>query len=505
MVKFKYYHTGSTFNSSNLNNDDIAFVEATGSLWTHGHEYKLTDTAGDIQSVVKVNGDAFSNTGDGYIDFIGVNDIQVSQSQTIEQSPQNGTSYINNPGIVFSLKNKLQAVGDWGTSSNTTLSAGDTFYIPYIDVTYTGLLQSAKNVAITIPSQLPASDVYSWAKASTKPSYNLDEISDGSTRKLSDYLKKVTVSDSQSNDFNTFENLTLTGRGDPASGASLLHAPWSNAGPAGGYGTLTYLWSGYGTQMAWGYNDNHIFIRNKYYANNQTLWHEDWDTIALTSDIPSSLPANGGNAATVGGHTVGTDVPANAVFTDTNTWRPLGTGATDACAGNDSRLSDARPASDVYNWAKASTKPSYSYSEISNTPSSLPASDVYTWAKASSKPSYSYSEISGTPSSLPASDVYSWAKASTKPTYTLSEVGATTSVSAISSNTSSTCSITGSGNAGKIQTIIYTNSTSSDLTVTVPTTYTTPDGAAIELTCPSGGYCEISYLNIGGTIYARGV
>ena len=49
---------------------------------------------------------------------------------------------------------------------------------------------------------------------------------------------------------------------------------------------------------------------------------------------------------------------------DTNTWRPLGTGANDACAGNDSRLSNARPASDVYSWAKASTKPSYSYSEV---------------------------------------------------------------------------------------------------------------------------------------------
>ena len=49
---------------------------------------------------------------------------------------------------------------------------------------------------------------------------------------------------------------------------------------------------------------------------------------------------------------------------DTNTWRPLGTGANDACAGNDSRLSNARPASDVYDWAKASTKPSYTHNEI---------------------------------------------------------------------------------------------------------------------------------------------
>lgn len=140
----------------------------------------------------------------------------------------------------------------------------------------------------------------------------------------------------------------------------------------------------------------------------------------------------------------------------------------------------------------------------SDIPSSLPASDVYAWAKASTKPSYSYSEISGTPSSLPASDVYSWAKASTKPTYIMNEV-ANISVSAITSNTSSSCTITGSSNAGKSQTIIYTNSSGSDLTVTVPTTYSTPDGAAIELTCANGGYCEVNYLNVGGTIYARGL
>lgn len=215
--------------------------------------------------------------------------------------------------------------------------------------------------------------------------------------------------------------------------------------------------------------------------------------------------------------------------TDTNTWRPLGTTADTACAGNDSRLSNARPASDVYSWAKASSKPSYSYSEISNTPSSLPASDVYAWAKASSKPSYSWSEISSRPTALssftndsgyitssgscsyatsagsaPASDVYSWAKASSKPSYTLDEVGASMSATTISANTSSSCSITGSGNAGKSQTIVYVNSgTSTDYTVTVPTTYKTPKNAAIEVKCPKGGYCEVNYINIGGTVYAR--
>lgn len=106
--------------------------------------------------------------------------------------------------------------------------------------------------------------------------------------------------------------------------------------------------------------------------------------------------------------------------------------------------------------------------------------------------------------SRPASDVYSWAKASSKPSYTLDEVGASMSATTISANTSSSCSITGSGNAGKSQTIVYVNSgTSTDYTVTVPTTYKTPKNAAIEVKCPKGGYCEVNYINIGGTVYAR--
>lgn len=43
-------------------------------------------------------------------------------------------------------------------------------------------------------------------------------------------------------------------------------------------------------------------------------------------------------------------------------------GNTEVVMGNDTRLTDSRPASDVSEWAKALTKPSYSYSEITNTP-----------------------------------------------------------------------------------------------------------------------------------------
>lgn len=81
--------------------------------------------------------------------------------------------------------------------------------------------------------------------------------------------------------------------------------------------------------------------------------------------------------------------------TNTDTWRPLGTTADTACAGDDSRLSNARPASDVYAWAKKNTKPTYSWSEISGRPtnyltggsqtttsSANSGSNVFTFTKA---------------------------------------------------------------------------------------------------------------------------
>lgn len=60
-----------------------------------------------------------------------------------------------------------------------------------------------------------------------------------------------------------------------------------------------------------------------------------------------------------------------------------GTAAGTACQGNDLRLSNSRPASDVSAWAKASTKPTYAWTEITSKPS---------WI-GSSKPTYTASEV----------------------------------------------------------------------------------------------------------------
>lgn len=167
-------------------------------------------------------------------------------------------------------------------------------------------------------------------------------------------------------------------------------------------------------------------------GNNITLTPSEGTAQSITAPYATSA----GNANTVNNHTVAKDVPADAVFTDTTyenattavaglmstadkskldgiasgaevnvqaNWtetnssadayiknKPtLGTAAakdvpatgnastSQVVMGNDTRLSDARNAADVYSWAKASTKPTYSYSEITNTPTIPTITDTY--------------------------------------------------------------------------------------------------------------------------------
>ncbi len=53
------------------------------------------------------------------------------------------------------------------------------------------------------------------------------------------------------------------------------------------------------------------------------------DIFVKKEDIPKSLPADGGNAATVNEHTVNADVPEDAKFTDT-TYEVMSGASTDA-------------------------------------------------------------------------------------------------------------------------------------------------------------------------------
>lgn len=97
---------------------------------------------------------------------------------------------------------------------------------------------------------------------------------------------------------------------------------------------------------------------------------------------------------------------------------------------NDSRLSDSRTASDVYTWAKAATKPSYTKNEIG-------LGNVDNTSDTTKKSSFTGQIAQNNTGFVTGGDVYTalaskanntdipeWATSSTKPSYTASEVGA---------------------------------------------------------------------------------
>lgn len=75
--------------------------------------------------------------------------------------------------------------------------------------------------------------------------------------------------------------------------------------------------------------------------------------------------------------------------------------------------------------AKANSSHTHTKSQITDFPSSMPASDVYAWAKASSKPSYSWSEISNKPTipSVGNGTITITQNGATKGSFTLNQSG----------------------------------------------------------------------------------
>lgn len=66
------------------------------------------------------------------------------------------------------------------------------------------------------------------------------------------------------------------------------------------------------------------------------------------------------------------------------------------CQGNDSRLSNARPASDVHAWAKAASKPSYTAAEVGAIPTTASCNKNWHWSGQSGQPYWLWGSNDGT-------------------------------------------------------------------------------------------------------------
>lgn len=90
----------------------------------------------------------------------------------------------------------------------------------------------------------------------------------------------------------------------------------------------------------------------------------DTNSYYLSSN-PSGYTTNTGTVTSV---VAGTGLSGGTINTTGTIAVNYGTTSTTSCVGNDTRLSDARVASDVYAWAKTSVKPTYTASEVGALP-----------------------------------------------------------------------------------------------------------------------------------------
>lgn len=217
------------------------------------------------------------------------------------------------------------------------------------------------------PSSMPASDVYSWAKQPSKPSYTASEVGAAPASHSHSYLP--------------LSGGTMSGRILRGAGGSWIYA----RNNAIAFGT---------TANSYSYNP----------VVGQKTTKGAWTVGNLAGDERLVFSYD-------------TDTNFNAGNNSTNkTFLPIG-------GGSQEIITSATIGSQSVN--HANTAGSVAWSNVSGRPSSMPASDVYAWAKASSKPSYSWSEISGRPSipSVGNGTVTITQNGATKGSFTLNQSG----------------------------------------------------------------------------------
>ena len=211
-----------------------------------------------------------------------------------------------------------------------------------------------KSQITDFPSSMPASDVYAWAKASSKPSYSWSEVTN----------KPINPS------------YSFGGNNDSITTAQFLTHLQNLGAFSTGFGIYRGSWS---------------------YMANQSITDTGVGVIHLAG---STVEVIGNSASNC---TIRVTVPTTS-----------GNGTTKRIYVYCNNGDDYKPGwfavarTDELTWNSISGKPStftpsshtHTKSQITDFPSSMPASDVYAWAKAPSKPSYSWSEITSKPSTF---------------------------------------------------------------------------------------------------------
>lgn len=281
------------------------------------------------------------------------------------------------------------------------------------------------------PTSMPASDVSAWAKAATKPSYSKAEVGLGNVDNTADSAKSVKYAASAGSassattaaTANALKVTELTTQNlDDTKTVGLYFAGGTNGvknKPTGvdAFGLeVKKTAGGYLVQVLTEGNINAMktWIR-QFHASAWSAWAHYFDSNHIPTWSQVSGKPSFATVATSGSYndlsnkpTIPT-IPGSLKNPNALTISLNGTsqGAYDGSAVKNINIT----ASSV---GAAASSHTHTKAQITDFPTSMPASDVYSWAKQSSKPSYTISEVSG---NLPASRISGTIAAANLPSY----------------------------------------------------------------------------------------
>lgn len=281
------------------------------------------------------------------------------------------------------------------------------------------------------PTSMPASDVSAWAKAATKPSYSKAEVGLGNVDNTADSAKSVKYAASAGSassattaaTANALKVTELTTQNlDDTKTVGLYFAGGTNSvknKPTGvdAFGLeVKKTAGGYLVQILTEGNINPMktWIR-QFNASAWSAWAHYFDsnhapTWSQVSGKPSfATVATSGSYNDLSNKPTIPTIPGSLKNPNALTISLNGTsqGAYDGSAVKNINIT----ASSV---GAAASSHTHTKAQITDFPTSMPASDVYSWAKQSSKPSYTISEVSG---NLPASRISGTIAAANLPSY----------------------------------------------------------------------------------------
>ena len=192
-----------------------------------------------------------------------------------------------------------------------------------------------------------------------------------------------TASNLQYCDRGRFGTIVTKGSGDYAAAnhthddryytESEVNTKLANYQPKGNYAAASHTHNYAGSGSAGGSANSAIKLDSSAGSATQPVYFKDGKPVATTYALNKT-------------------VPADAKFTDTNTWRGIQNNLTSDSTDQSLSAAQGKALKTLVD-GKAPTSHKHTKSQITDFPTSMPASDVSAWAKAATKPSYTKAEV----------------------------------------------------------------------------------------------------------------